>query len=544
MSMETEFKKNEYVLVTGANGFLGEFLLKNSLQSQSQTKLKYLGVVRKEWQGLLLESEEVCYRYIDSIDERTNWDEIFSSVAVRAVIHMAAKVHGGECLASRDQKKIEKFKQKTLPEYLQVNVQATEHLAKAALRHGVKQFIFISSIKVAGEGSEGQTTILKEEDTAVPAEGDVYGQSKLLAEEALYRLSQSKMKILILRPTLIYGPKAKANFLSLLRALDTKLPLPLAAFAEVRRSFLYVGNIVDFLEHALIRVGVERWPNFSRYYINDGKDLSWQELLSALGATSTLFYVPPWLLKLMLRCIGRETMYWRFANSLCASNEKIEKEWNWRPAFDSRQAMKISRDDYLKSKNTIGLCKRCFDLFFALVALALVALPMILVCLLVKVTDPGGPVIHWSKRVGRNNRYFNMPKIRTMKVHTPQLPTHIMNQQGAKNYLTPIGGILRKLSIDEIPQLWSVLVGDMSFVGPRPALYNQLDLIQFRQKNGIAKLRPGITGWAQINGRDEISNEKKVELDYYYLQKRSFIFDLKIILLTGIRVLLQKGVAH
>lgn len=188
--------------------------------------------------------------------------------------------------------------------------------------------------------------------------------------------------------------------------------------------------------------------------------------------------------------------------------------------------------------------KRFFDLFLVTLALILL-LPFVLItCLLVKATSQG-PAFYWSKRVGIHNQLFDMPKFRSMKVNTPALATHIMNQQADPNqYLTPVGSFIRKTSLDELPQLWSVLKGDMSIVGPRPALFNQDDLICLRTQHGVHVLKPGITGWAQVNGRDEIPIPQKVALDAYYLKHQSLWLDVKIILLTVIKVLRRDNISH
>ena len=185
--------------------------------------------------------------------------------------------------------------------------------------------------------------------------------------------------------------------------------------------------------------------------------------------------------------------------------------------------------------------KRLFDALFALVAALLLALPILILALCVRLTSPG-PVIYWSERVGMNNHSFLMPKFRTMRKNTPVLATHLL--QNPDQWLTPIGSFLRKSSLDELPQLWCILRGDLSFVGPRPALFNQDDLISLRTEKGIHQLLPGLTGWAQVNGRDELPILKKVELDFEYLQRRSFLFDLKIIWMTALKVLVRDGVSH
>ena len=185
--------------------------------------------------------------------------------------------------------------------------------------------------------------------------------------------------------------------------------------------------------------------------------------------------------------------------------------------------------------------KRLFDFSLALILLVIFSPVLALTWLAVRLTSKG-PAIHWSKRIGQNNAIFLMPKFRSMKIDTPQVATHLMTNPD--DYLTPIGSFLRKTSLDELPQLWSILTGEMSFVGPRPALFNQDDLVALRTENGIEKLRPGLTGWAQINGRDELAIPEKVRLEVEYKNRQSFWFDLKIMWLTAWRVLFEKGVSH
>ena len=185
--------------------------------------------------------------------------------------------------------------------------------------------------------------------------------------------------------------------------------------------------------------------------------------------------------------------------------------------------------------------KRAFDVATSLLLILLLCPLILAVALGVKVSSRG-KIIHWSKRVGRNNQLFSMPKFRSMRSDTPQLPTHLLSNPA--DYLTPIGGFLRRTSLDELPQLWSILVGDLSLVGPRPALFNQDDLILLRTKGGIHALVPGLTGWAQLNGRDELPIPIKIQFDYEYLQRRSFQFDLQILGMTALKVLRREGVHH
>jgi O-antigen biosynthesis protein WbqP len=188
-----------------------------------------------------------------------------------------------------------------------------------------------------------------------------------------------------------------------------------------------------------------------------------------------------------------------------------------------------------------NLWKRIFDLSLAFTFSIVLILPLCIVALLVRVTSKG-PILYWSDRVGQNNTLFRMPKFRTMRIGTPAVATHLLLDP--TSYLTPIGSFLRKSSLDELPQLWSILKGDMSFVGPRPALFNQDDLIALRTQNGVCALLPGLTGWAQVNGRDELPIPEKVALDTHYLNNQSFWLDIRILWMTFLKVLKREGVSH
>jgi O-antigen biosynthesis protein WbqP len=185
--------------------------------------------------------------------------------------------------------------------------------------------------------------------------------------------------------------------------------------------------------------------------------------------------------------------------------------------------------------------KHLFDLLFGAVLLILLVIPMLLIMIAVRLTSKG-PVLYWSNRIGKNNKTFKMPKFRSMLIDTPVVATHLLDNPNS--YLSPIGGFLRRSSLDELPQLFSVLKGDMSFVGPRPALYNQDDLIVLRKEKGIDKLLPGITGWAQVNGRDILTVFDKIDLDEVYMHRQSFWFDMRILWMTFLRVIKQDGVSH
>lgn len=185
--------------------------------------------------------------------------------------------------------------------------------------------------------------------------------------------------------------------------------------------------------------------------------------------------------------------------------------------------------------------RRLLDLTLTLLLTLLLSLPMLLVALAVRITSQG-PVLFWSNRVGQNNRFFKMPKFRSMKVGTPTVASHLL--QAPSCWMTPIGSFLRKSSLDEFPQLWSVLLGDMSLVGPRPALFNQKDLIALRTELGIHALKPGLTGWAQVNGRDDISIIQKIQYDFEYMKRQSLMFDCYILILTIKKIIISSGVSH
>lgn len=187
------------------------------------------------------------------------------------------------------------------------------------------------------------------------------------------------------------------------------------------------------------------------------------------------------------------------------------------------------------------LSKRIFDLGFSFLLLAVLFIPLIFIAVVIKLNSKG-PVLYWSDRIGINNSIFKMPKFRSMRIDTPAVATHLLKDP--ESYVTSVGSILRKFSLDELPQLFSIIMGDLSFVGPRPALFNQDDLVALRSAKGIDRLIPGLTGWAQVNGRDNLPIPVKVEFDEYYQLHRSFIFDMKIILITVLQVIKKEGVVH
>ncbi|HEV2484095.1 MAG TPA: sugar transferase [Terracidiphilus sp.] len=209
--------------------------------------------------------------------------------------------------------------------------------------------------------------------------------------------------------------------------------------------------------------------------------------------------------------------------------------------YSAHPQLGLGRNDRALLRTFSTWTKRLFDFVVALILSALLLPLFLITALLIKMTSKG-PVIHWSSRVGQNNRLFRMPKFRSMQIETPQVATHLLSD--SSNYFTPIGSFLRRTSLDELPQLFSILAGDLSFVGPRPALFNQDDLVALRTELGIHQVIPGLTGWAQVNGRDELPIPVKVQFDFEYLLRQSFTFDLRIMVMTLVKVIRREGISH
>ncbi|MBT8350313.1 MAG: sugar transferase, partial [Deltaproteobacteria bacterium] len=380
-------------------------------------------------------------------------------------------------------------------------------------------------------------------DKAFPE--DPYGISKWEAEQELHKISSSTgIEVVILRPPLVYGPGVKANFLKLFNIVNRGTPLPFSCI-DNQRSLIYLGNLID----SIITCINHPEAAGQTYLICDQEYISTPELIrkiaSAIGKPTRLFYIPLFLIRLVGKLIGRSAAIDRLLGSLMIDNTKIRKELGWKPPYTMEHGLKETAKWFTKGLEAINgqnlRMKRIFDIILVVLLIGISVLPMLVISILVKMSSKG-PILYWSDRIGKNNKIFKMPKFRTMKIDTPAVATHLM--KNPEVYCTPIGSFLRKLSLDELPQVYSVLTGDMSFVGPRPALFNQDDLIQLRKEKGIHRLIPGITGWAQINGRDDLPIPEKVDLDEYYLNNRSFIFDLKTLIMTFLSVINSQGIQH
>lgn len=508
------------ILITGASGFIGNAVAKK-LSVTHAVRL----AVQNNSPGTWSSEVEI---FKGSLSRDQNWHAALKDVT--SVVHCAARVHVTQ---GKFTDQITKFRQ--------INVEGTLNLAKQAAELGVARFIFISSIKVNGE-----STVIGYPFTAedVPRPQDPYGISKMEAEDKLRKLSErTGMEIVIIRPPLVYGPGVKANFASMIFWLKKGMPLPLGGIINNRRSLVYVGNLVD-----LICICINH-PNAANqtFLVSDDDDISTAKLIRrmslALGCSGRLVNVPQKFLNSAAKYMGNPETLKRLLGSLQVDITKTKNLLEWGPTYSMAEGFRNTAEHIpsnLKSKNSTSM-KRIFDLCLVVLAICILTPIILVIAFMVRLTSKG-PILYWSDRVGKKNNLFKMPKFRSMRVDTPTVATHLLLDP--KVYLTPIGSFLRRSSLDELPQLWSILVGDMSFVGPRPALYNQTDLIELRSKYGLDSLSPGLTGWAQINGRDELAIPLKVALDHHYLLNQSLKLDIKILWMTFVKVISRANITH
>ncbi len=506
------------VVLTGSAGFVGRSLL---------TALVDAGHIVTPVVRCATTVLDPRARPFVTVDLATEIDWLPIVQGQDVVVHAAARVHV-----------ISDTEADPMAAFRRVNTTATLRLAHAAAQAGVRRFIFLSTIKVNGEETLPGCPFTAQ-DIAQPS--DPYAVSKHEAETGLRQIgTRSGMEIVVVRPPLVYGPGVQGNFATMLRWLRRGVPLPLASVTGNRRSLVALGNLVDLLVQCVDMPAAANQV----FLVSDGEDLSTAVLLrrlaAALGCRSRLFPVPTGVLSMLGRVLGRRATVQRLCGNLQVDIGHTRRQLGWAPPMGVDDGLRRAGGSLPKVRPPM-FGKRAFDVVLACSSALLLLLPCAIVWLLVRMTSRG-PALYWSDRVGRNNAIFRMPKFRSMRIDTPAVATHLMVDPAS--YLTRIGPFLRKSSLDEIPQLWSIVKGDMSFVGPRPALFNQYDLIALRTAHGVHTLMPGLTGWAQINGRDEIPIPDKVALDVQYLQKQSFWFDLKILALTAVKVMRRDNVTH
>lgn len=513
------------VYITGATGYLGSNLARKLV---ANPMLRVTCVVRSE--PLIAEIKGATYLCDPNYLNGNIKSELFKGADV--VIHCAARCHINEWPNL--------FNSKNL--YYLENTLGTKFVLENAAQNSVHRFIFISTIKVNGEANIDNIKFTAK-DISRPSSD--YGRSKKDAEEIVKRIGfDKKIDYLIIRPPLIYGRNSKANFNTLLNLIYYRIPLPFLGL-ENSKSLIYIDNLIDFIEVA----ATTSQRISGTVLVSDGDEISTVGLIRKISAlinkNTILFRMPNRCLGALALILGKTSALKSLTSNLVVDSANAELAFGWRPKYSIDEALKLTCREFLASKNTnkriYTMFKRVFDIFLSIIVFILLSPLILLVGALVIILD-GLPIFYTSKRVGINGDEFVMPKFRTMKTGAPQVATHLL--PNPDRHLTKLGKVLRSLSLDELPQLWSIFIGDMSFVGPRPALFNQTDLINMRMKNGVDLLPPGLTGWAQVNGRDELAIADKIFYEVDYLRRRSFIFDLYILYLTFIKVVARSGVSH
>jgi lipopolysaccharide/colanic/teichoic acid biosynthesis glycosyltransferase/nucleoside-diphosphate-sugar epimerase len=521
------------VLVVGSGGFVGHALVE-ALVTQGWT---VKAAARREQS---LPSGAAAMRTPDLMAENPDFSVLLSDVDV--VVYLAARVH-----VMKDPHP------DPLAAYRSVNTRAAVILAQQAAQAGARRMVYLSSVKVNGEISAEP---FRESDPPQPT--DLYGLSKFEAEKALEQVAQATgLEIVIIRPPLVYGPGVKANFASLLRAARLGVPIPIGA-VTARRSLVYLGNLTDLL----IRVLDHPRAANETFFVSDCDDLSPPDLVrrlaAAQGRKSRVPNVPLKLLQLLGRLTGRSATIERLTQPLQVDVSKARSLLSWTPPFPLWQAIARTVADQVPAapmcpRNTenqsswsLSASQQVYlrirevtEKIVAMMALVCLCPLCMVLALLIRVDSPGSPLFV-QERAGRGHVPFRMYKFRTMRKDTPQLSTEEM-QRTLLNPVTRVGGFLRRTSLDELPQLVNVVLGQMSFIGPRPALMTQSEVLKLRAASGVDQLTPGITGYAQVTGRDDLGNQEKVRQDTVYLQSLGLAFDSKILAMTINSVLRGTG---
>ncbi|PNY79889.1 hybrid nucleoside-diphosphate sugar epimerase/sugar transferase [Deinococcus koreensis] len=518
------------VLVVGASGFVGQVVV---LELLSRGKL----VLAAARQRSAVPPGAAYVTLPDLTQTVEDWSEML--LDVDQIVYLAARVHV-----------MNDTHPDPLAAYRAVNRDAALSLAAAAARQGVRRFVYLSSVKVNGESSDRPLT---EDD--LPRPSDPYGQSKWEAEQALLRLGQDTgLGVVILRPPLVYGPGVKANFMALARAAGRGFPLPIGAIKN-RRSMVYVGNLADLIAVALEHPAA---PG-EMFFASDGQDLSTPELTRFLAETqgrhARLPAIPVPLLLWVGRITGRGAVIRRLTGSLQVSSAKAQRLLSWTPPYPVWQAMartgqsldrdrpsqrtEPSRYTLSASQRRYLLVRSLLERILALLALIVLAPLLLGLAALIRLDSPGHPLFI-QERAGQGHRPFRIFKFRTMQVGTPHLSTEDMQRTGVSP-VTRLGAVLRRTSLDELPQLLNVLRGEMSLVGPRPALMTQTPVLRLREQTGVDALLPGVTGYAQATGRDDLDDVEKVRRDAQYMRTLGFRRDFEIIQLTLLSVFKGTG---
>jgi nucleoside-diphosphate-sugar epimerase/lipopolysaccharide/colanic/teichoic acid biosynthesis glycosyltransferase len=509
-----------FTLLTGATGFVGQAVAQALLQAGHPVvaAVRQLPAeVPQAGAGIDATGVAPIWQVVGPINAQTDWQAALQGV--QTVVHCAARAHV-----------MREHAADALAAYRELNVQGTLRLAQQAAVAGVQRFVFLSSIKVNGEGTVPSQAFTEAD---APAAQDAYGQSKAEAEQALLALAaQTGMEVVIIRPPLVYGPGVKGNFAGMIKAVQRGLSLPLGAVHN-QRSLVALDNLVSLV---LLCADRERSPQAANqvFVVADGQDVSTTTLLrkvaQAVCCPSRLLPVPAWLLRAGATLLGKRAVADRLLGNLQVDATKARTLLGWRPVVTMEQQLAAMFAHTPATAHSMPLATRAvlrlLDVLLAGAGL-LVLWPLLLVLYGLGLFDTGAPLLR-QERVGRHQRPFVLVKFRTMRRDTAHVASHLANSAA----ITPLGAVLRRTKLDELPQLWNVLLGHMSLVGPRPGLFNQHDLTQARTAHGVYAARPGITGLAQVNGIDMSTPELLAQTDARMLRELSVRNYFKFIFLT------------
>lgn len=492
------------VLVTGATGLVGSAVVAALVQ---QNKMIVRVAVHRPGCFFPPSSEVVD---VGKLSSGTDWETALRGVD--CVVHCAAKTSSaGGC----QEESVELFRA--------VNVEASLNLAQQAAAFGVRRFLFVSTAKVHGEHSSLHHPF-DERSAFAPLSG--YARSKVEAEQGLWQVaSTTGLELVVVRPPLVYGKGAGGNLQRLFRWLDTGIPLPMGSVHN-RRSLVGLDNLVDFLVLCLDHPAAAG----QTFLVSDGEDLSLPGLLRRIGkikgAPVRLFPVPVRMLEKGASLLGRQAMATRLLCSFQVDTGKARTLLHWTPPLSVEDGLKqcFSVPTQDQDRRLI----RVLDAVFSALGLILGS-PLLLVLTLLGTLDTGSPILR-QKRMGRGQTVFTLYKFRTMKCNTPTVGTHLVDAAA----ITRFGRLLRKTKLDELPQLWNVLKGEMSLVGPRPCLPTQLELIHERELLGVFSVRPGVTGLAQIQGVDMSTPKRLAEVDAKMIHKQSLLMYFSCIIQTAV----------
>lgn len=501
----TEMAANR-ILVTGATGFIGGHLVPRLRRDGHELTLavRSASSCPRAW----LDDDGIRIVETGDIETAPNLHAAFSEVT-----HVAHLAGMAQATAGQDQEKALR----------NANVVATKKLADAAVQHGIETFVHLSSLFAVTDGVSEDVL----DDAEVKMPSSAYGRSKRQSEEYVWQLPGKGIFSISLRLPLVIGPDAKGNWAALQKLAATGVPLPFGSIRN-RRSIISVVSAADVIAHLLTR----RWPATSSgaYFVADGAVSTAEmvaELRRGMGLSPRLIPMPPTLLSTAAALLKQQRRVSSLLESCEVDDARFRHTFGYRAPSDVKDAIRRSAPAHPASKLKISRLKRVLDLTLAAIALPIAA-PVILACVLAIRTTSSGPGIFRQTRVGQSEAPFTCYKLRTMHSDTRDLPSH----ESSVSSVTPIGRWLRRLKLDELPQLWNVLRGDMSFVGPRPCLPSQDELISARRSRGLYAIRPGITGVSQIAGVDMSDPEKLATLDATYLDEMSLATDLRLIMAT------------